>query len=269
MVEIKKYLSATVHMWNQFWQTFPRNCHFESWFFVTVRPENCKISSNPKFRTSKMIILLTFKLPKPISWKIQVEEKSKNFHTVHGTAIKTSCFIEHQVGFFGSSTSHRRRLTKRNFENAFWIGLISIQIRFINKMFKINGLQVNSFIKKDIIRPLGIIGSSPGLLHAIQHAVQVVVTADTGRYAVNSDDGGAHMMGMQWGQAHATILFGQGLGQGRPVKATMAAGSFADVTSCSGCWTSGLRGSVAALTNPKFFSLMKNFWKTKEMIEFR
>ena len=77
-------------------------------------------------------------------------------------------FIEHQVGFFGSSTPHRRRLTKRNFENAFRIGLISIQIRFINKMFKINGLQVNGFIKKDIIRPLGIIGSSPGLFHAVK-----------------------------------------------------------------------------------------------------
>ena len=91
-----------------------------------------------------------------------------------------------------------------------------------------------------------------------------MVAPYAGRYPINSDDGGAHMMGMQRGQAHAAILFGQGLGQGWPMKATMAAGSFADVTSCSGCWTSGLRGSVAALTDPKFFSLMKNFWKAGE-----
>ena len=74
--------------------------------------------------------------------------------------------------------------------------MTSVEVGFIDEMFEVDGFEVNGLVEKNIIGRRGFVGSGPGLVHAVQHAVEVVWTIDGSWDTIYSDDGRAYMLTM-------------------------------------------------------------------------
>ena len=72
--------------------------------------------------------------------------------------------------------------------------MTSVEVGFIDEMFEVDGFEVNGLVEKNIVGRRGFVGSGPGLVHAVQHAVEVVGPADGGRNTIDGDDGGTHVV---------------------------------------------------------------------------